>query len=60
MKMANVNPLNAKYCVDFTLAKTPPHLITTNLAKMDPLKLKFSTYKPLKWQQVSIKCLIFR
>lgn len=40
MRMAKVNPLNAKYCVDFTLAKRPPHLIATNLVKMDPLKLK--------------------
>lgn len=40
MRMAKVNPLNAKYCADFTLAKTPPHLIAANLAKMDPLKLK--------------------
>ena len=38
MRMAKVNPLNAKYCVDFTSAKIPPHLIATNLAKMDPLK----------------------
>ena len=38
--MAKVNPINAKFCLDFTLAKTPPHLIATNLAKMDPLKIK--------------------
>ena len=38
MRMAKANPLMAKYCVDFTFAKFPPHLIATNLAKMDPLK----------------------
>ena len=44
MRMAKVNPLNVKYCIDFTLAKIPSHLIATNLVKMDPLKLKPSTY----------------
>ena len=40
MRMAKVNPLNAKYCVDFTFTKLPPHLLATNLAKINPLKIK--------------------
>ena len=38
--MAKVNPLTAKYCKEFTLAKMLPHLVATNLVKINPLKLK--------------------
>ena len=33
MKMAKVNPLMAKYCVDFTFANLSPHLVATKKAK---------------------------
>lgn len=32
MRMAKVNPLTAKYCKEFTLAKILPHLLATKMA----------------------------
>ena len=59
MRMAKVNPLTAKYCKEFTLAKILPHLVATNLAKMDPLKLKLllKRHENSKSQVRSLKIL---
>ena len=59
MKMAKVNPLNVKYCIDFTFANLSPHLLATNLAKMDPLKLNLllKRHKKSKSQVRSLKIL---
>lgn len=40
MKMAKVNPLMAKYCVDFTLAKNSPSLNSHEFGKNGPPKIK--------------------
>ena len=43
MRMAKVNPLNAKYCVDFTFTKLPPSLSSHEFGKNGPPKIKVRT-----------------
>ena len=67
--MAKVNPIMIKFCVDFTSAKTPPHLLATKKAKVHPLNAKYCkdftfaifpiTYKGMRKVKVSISYLIF-
>ena len=40
MRMAKVNPLNAKYCVDFTFANLSPSLNSHEFSKNGPPKIK--------------------
>ena len=40
MKMAKVNPLTAKYCIDFTFSEFTPSLISHEFSKNGPPKIK--------------------
>ena len=40
MRMAKVNPLNAKYCIDFTFSEFTPSLISHEFSKNRPPKIK--------------------